>query len=120
MNLTTTTAAAVASGFAGLGAAKLAKTPFMRARAEHVGFSVQGYQLIGAAEVAGAAGVLAGLRYRPVGYAAGAGLLALLGGAAIRHVRQGDGPKELAPAILFATGTMGYLRALSTSSRAPR
>jgi hypothetical protein len=120
MKLTIATAATIAAGFTGLGAAKLAKSPFMRARAEHVGFSVQSYQVIGAAEVAGAAGVLAGLRYPPVGYAAGAGLLALLGGAAIRHLRQGEGPKELAPAMLFATGTMVYLVALSTSSRASR
>lgn len=114
------TAAIVATGFAGLGAAKLAKTACMRARAEHVGFSAEAYQLIGAAEVAGAAGILVGLRHPPVGYAAGAGLLALLGGAAARHLRQGDGPKELAPAVVFATATLGYIVALPTSSRPSR
>lgn len=106
---------ALAVVFAALGAAKIAKTSSMRARAEHVGFSAENYQLIGAAEVLGAAGVAAGLVYAPVGYAAGAGLLALLAGAVGAHLRAGDRAKDLGPAVLFAAGTVGYLLVLGAS-----
>lgn len=107
--------ALVAAGFICLGAAKVAKTPSMRARAEHVGLSARSYQLIGVAEIAGAVGVLTGLRHAPIGYAAGAGLLCLLAGAAIAHTRSGDGPTQLAPAALFAAGTAVYLSCLGAA-----
>lgn len=112
MSLATILAVVLTAAFAALGAAKLAKTPSMLARAEHVGFSAASYQLIGAAELAGAAGVAAGLWITPLGYAAGGGLLALLCGALATHARQGDGPKDVAPAALFALATVGYLVAL--------
>lgn len=115
MSLLITTSSLVAAGFAGLGAAKVIGTPFMRARAEHVGLSAASYRLIGAAELAGAAGVLAGLACDPVGYAAGSGLLLLLGGAVVAHARQGDGLAELAPAVVFAAGTASYLLALGAA-----
>lgn len=108
-------AALLAAGFGALGAAKIAKTPSMRARAEHVGFSAESYQLIGVAEVAGAAGVLVGLAFAPIGYAAGLGLLALLAGAAREHLRSGDRVAGIAPAALFATITVAYLVALGVS-----
>jgi len=105
----------VATGFVALGAAKVAKAPSFLTRAAHVGFSAESYQLIGVAELAGAAGVLAGLAYSPVGYAAGLGLLALMAGAAGAHVRAGDGPAQLAPAIVFAAGVGAYLVALGVA-----
>ena len=111
----TITAVAVAAGFTVLGAAKVAKTPFMRVRAERVGFKAESYQLIGGAELAGAAGVLAGLVYPPAGYTAAIGLLALLSGAIVSHTRHGDGLSELAPAVLFSAGTVAYLFALVAS-----
>jgi hypothetical protein len=110
------TGLALAVAFAALGAAKVARTSSMRARAEHVGFSAESYQLIGAAEVLGAAGVAAGLVYAPVGYAAGAGLLVLLAGAVRTHLRSGDRAADLGPAVLFAAGTVAYLLALGASS----
>jgi hypothetical protein len=87
----------------------------MVARAGHVGFSVQRYQLIGLAELAGAIGVLLGLAHSSLGYSAGAGLLALMAGALFTHTRQGDGPAEVAPAALFAAGTVAYLVLLATA-----
>ena len=101
--------------FASLGVAKIARTPSMRARAGHVGFSTESYQLIGAAEVLGAVGVAAGLVYAPVGYVAGAGLLVLLAGAVGAHLRTGDRAADLGPAVLFAAGTAAYLLALAAS-----
>lgn len=105
---------AVASGFIGLGVAKVAKTQAMRARAEHVGLDARAYQLIGVAEFAGGVGVLAGLRYPPLGFAAGAGLLVLMTGAVLAHARAADGPTQLLPAAVFAAGTLAYLLGLGT------
>ena len=45
-----------------LGAAKILAVPPMRAAAAHVGFSVAAYRRIGVLEVAGAVGLLVGLR----------------------------------------------------------
>jgi hypothetical protein len=115
MTISLVIALALACAFAGLGSAKIAKTPSMVARADHVGFTAQSYQLIGVAELAGAVGVLAGLAYLPIGYAAGLGLLALLGGAVATHVRRGDGPADLAPAATFAALAVAYLVVLGTT-----
>ncbi len=109
------TAAVVAAGFTIAGAAKLAKSPAMVARARHVGFSTRAYQLIGAAEVAGALGVLAGLRFAPLGYASGAALLHLMAGAAITHLRVGDKAVAAVPAAVFTLATAAYLIALGAS-----
>lgn len=106
---------ALGGAFAALGAAKVAKTPAMVARAGHVGLSVARYQLIGLAELAGALGLLLGLAYAPLGYAAGAGLVALMAGALLTHARQGDSPGEMAPAVLFAAGTVAYLALLGVA-----
>lgn len=106
------TATALATGFALLGSAKLAKAPFMVARAAHLDMSARSYQLIGLSELAAAAGVLAGLKHAIVGRAAGIGLLGLLGGAVRKHVRHGDGPRELVPAGVFAAGVVAYLVSL--------
>lgn len=108
-------ALALACAFAALGSAKIAKTPAMLTRAEHVGFTAQSYQLIGVAELTGAVGVVAGLAYLPIGYAAGLGLLALLGGALATHLRRGDGPADLAPAAAFAALAVVYLVVLGTT-----
>lgn len=115
MDLTVLLAVALGVAFAALGAAKVAKTPSMVARAGHVGFSVESYQLIGLAELAGALGILLGPVYSPLGYSAGAGLLALLTGALLTHARHGDGPTDVAPAVLFAIGTLAYLVLLGTA-----
>ena len=106
------TAGLVAAGFAGTGAAKLAKAPSMRARADHVGFGVKAYQLIGAAEIAGALG---GLWFIPLGYAAGACLLLLMAGALVTHIKVGDKPAEMLPAAVFALVTAAYVVSLGTS-----
>jgi uncharacterized membrane protein YphA (DoxX/SURF4 family) len=108
-------AVVLSAAFAALGAAKVAKTPAMVARAGHVGFSAERYQLIGVAELAGALGILLGLAFAPLGYAAAAGLVALMAGALLTHARQGDGPAEMAPALLFAAGGVAYLALLAAT-----
>jgi hypothetical protein len=109
MSSTTVLAALLVAAFALLGAAKLAASPAMRSRAEHVGFSVAAYRRIGALELLGVAGLLAGAALPAVGALAGLGLLLLLGGAVTTHLRNGDGPKEIAPAVVLGAVAVGYV-----------
>ena len=102
-------AALLVAAFALLGSAKLAAVPAMRTRAEHVDFSVEAYRRIGALELLGVVGLLVGAAFPTVGVLAGLGLLLLLGGAIVTHLRNGDGPKEIAPAVVLGVVTVGYL-----------
>ena len=95
--------------FAAAGSAKLAAVPAMRARAEHVGFSVAAYRRIGLLEVLGVLGLLLGAFVPIIGALAGAGLLMLLGGACIAHLRNGDGLREMAPAVVLGLVTVSFL-----------
>jgi hypothetical protein len=96
-------------------AAKLASHPKMRHAAAHFGIPWPRYRLIGAAELAAAAGVLAGLWWHPLGLAAAAGMAPLLLGALITHRRAADGGKEMAPALLALAITIAYLAVALTS-----
>ena len=89
----------LAALFAVLGVAKVLRQSSMISRTERLGFSVREIQGIGALEVAGAAGLVAGLFWPPAGIAAAVGLVALLIGAAVSHLRAGDGVKEIVPPI---------------------
>jgi hypothetical protein len=109
MNTTTILATLLIVAFAALGSAKLAAVPAMRSRAEHVGFTVAAYRRIGALEIAGVLGVILGTVFPVVGALAGTGLLLLLGGAVLTHLRNGDGAKELAPAVVLAAATVVYV-----------
>jgi hypothetical protein len=112
MNTAIPLAALVSVTFLALGAAKiLALTP-VRALAAHAGFSVQAYRGIGTLEVAGAVGVALGPVAAPLGVLAGAGLLILLAGAVVTHLRNGDGIDKAAPAVICALLVIGYLAAL--------
>ena len=91
--------------------AKLTGHPKMRASAAHFGIRWQRYRLIGVAELAAAAGVLAGLWWHPLGLAAAAGMAILLTGAMITHRRAKDSGKEMAPALLALAITIAYLAA---------
>ena len=95
--------------FAALGSAKLAAVPAMRAKAEHVGFSVSAYRRIGFAEVLAVIGLLVGAFVPVAGALAAAGLLVLLGGAVVAHLRNGDGVREIAPAVVLGVVTLSFL-----------
>ncbi|MGY6650808.1 DoxX family protein [Amycolatopsis sp. TRM77291] len=92
----------LAAIFAALGVAKILRQPALVSRTERLGFSVRGIQGIGVLELAGAAGLVAGFSWRPLGIAAAAGLVALLIGAAVFHVRAGDQIKDVAPPVWLA------------------
>lgn len=93
------------------GAAKLTGHPKMRDSAARFGIRWQRYRLIGAAELAAAAGILIGLWWHPLGLAAAAGMGVLLTGAVITHRRADDSGKEIAPALLALAITIAYLAA---------
>ena len=109
MTATTILAGVLVVAFAAAGAAKLAAVPAMRARAAHVGFSVAAYRRIGLLEILGVLGLLVGALLPAIGALAAAGLLLLLGGAMIAHLRSGDGPRELAPALVLGLATLAFL-----------
>jgi DoxX-like family len=91
------------------GSAKLLAHPKMRKAATHLGFPWRGYQLIGLAEMAAAAGVLIGLWWHPLGVVVAAGMALLLAGALLAHRQAGDAAKEIVPALLGLAITIAYL-----------
>ena len=91
------------------GSAKLLGHPKMQKSAAHFGIPWHHYRLIGVAELAAAAGVLAGLWWHPLGVAAASGMILLLIGALITHRRALDSAKEMAPALLSLAITIAYL-----------
>lgn len=91
------------------GSAKVLGLPRMRKAAAHFRIPWRGYQLIGVAELAAAAGVLTGLWWHPLGVAAAAGMVLLLTGALIAHRKAGDAAKEAAAALLALAITIAYL-----------
>jgi uncharacterized membrane protein YphA (DoxX/SURF4 family) len=113
MNASITLAVLVTLIFALLGTAKIMALPPMRELAAEAGFSVDAYRSIGVLEVAGAVGVALGLAVPLLGRVAAAGLLLLLAGALITHVRQGHEPRKYAPVIVCGVLVAGYLAALN-------
>jgi DoxX-like family len=109
MNPTLILAGLLVVAFAATGSAKLAAVPAMRTKAEHVGFSVSGYRRIGLLEVLAVLGLLAGAFVPLIGALAAAGLLMLLGGAVVTHLRNGDGVREIAPALVLGLVSLTYL-----------
>ena len=83
--------------------------PKMRQSAAHFGIPWPRYRLIGAAELAAAAGILVGLWWHPIGVAAAAGMILLLTGALITRRRAADSGKDTASAVLALVITIAYL-----------
>jgi hypothetical protein len=109
MNPTTILAGLLVVAFAVLGSAKLAAVPAMRTKAEHVGFSVSAYRRIGALEVLAVLGLLVGAFVPVIGALAAVGLLILLGGALLAHLKNGDGVREVAPAVVLGAAALTFL-----------
>jgi DoxX-like family len=96
------------------GSAKLLAHPKMRKAASHLGIPWSRYRLIGAAELAAAAGILLGIRWPPLGVAAAIGMVLLLLGALLTHRRAGDPAKEAMPGLLVLLLTIAYLVSAAT------
>ncbi|MFE4228814.1 DoxX family protein [Arthrobacter sp. NPDC056886] len=101
--------------FTMLGLAKVLGAAGMPARAAHVGFTSASFRRIGALELLAVLGLLLGLVLPWIGLAAAVGLLLLMTGACITHLRKGDGPREIAPAVAMMAGLVGYLVLVSAA-----
>lgn len=112
MILTITLACAIVLIFGGIRVLNTLALPKARELAAETGFSVAAYRRIGVLQLAGAAGVALGLTMPPLGGLAGAGLLLLLAGAVVVHLRKGDPVAKFAPAAVCAVLVASYLAAL--------
>ncbi|MGW4714187.1 DoxX family protein [Nocardia sp. NPDC004260] len=112
----TVLAGILAAEFLSFGTAKLAAVAAMRKRAEHLGYSMDSYRGIGAVEIVAAGGVVLGLVRPSIGMAAGTGLVLLMAGAIVSHLRNGDGVAEIAPAAGSGLAAVAYVVALGVSS----
>lgn len=101
MNVQNILTVLLAAMFATLGVAKMLAIPSMRERAAHVGFSAAAYRRIGALEVAAAVGLTGGGIFPLISLAAAGGLLLLLVGAVVAHVRAGDRLNSASPAVVL-------------------
>ncbi|MFE4703593.1 DoxX family protein [Streptomyces sp. NPDC056738] len=107
-------AVVLAAIFLLLGAAKLAAVPAMRQAAAHVGMTTTHYRLLGALEVAAGAGLLAGLRITALGAAAAVGLILLMAGAVVVHLRSGDPVARCLPAAAVGALAAAHLVLLAS------
>lgn len=82
------------------GAAKVAGLELSAHERDRFGLTAPQWTAIGALELAGAAGAVAGLRRHPLGAAATTGLALLSAGALATHVRAGDPALRMVPGAL--------------------
>jgi hypothetical protein len=90
-------------------AMKLTGAQSMRDGADHFNIPWPRYRLIGVLEVAAAIGAAAGIMWRPIGLAAGVGVVALMLGALYFHIRAGDKPAAAVGAVVVLLASVGYL-----------
>jgi uncharacterized membrane protein YphA (DoxX/SURF4 family) len=112
-------AAAIVSGLLAAalllsGRGKLVKDPQQMKTMSTVGFPEDKLWLLAAAETAGAAGVVAGLFWWPIGVAAAAGVILYFLGAVGAHLRVRDPSFVPALVLLLAAVAALVLRALTT------
>jgi uncharacterized membrane protein YphA (DoxX/SURF4 family) len=103
--------------FAVTGTQKILAVPAMVGRAEHLGFTATSYRYLGVLEVLGAVGLVLGAFLPWLGIAAAVGLLLMMGGAVVAHVRGGDGRRELVPAVAVGLAVLAYLALMVTHYR---
>jgi DoxX-like protein len=92
--------ALLAAMFAFAGSIKVVGVRQSLAIRDHLGVDPTQWRLIGLLELAGVAGVLAGLKWAPIGIAAAIGLTLLILGAIVFHVRASDSVADTAPAVI--------------------
>jgi DoxX-like family len=97
--LTVAVTVLIALAAAGSAIVKLTKQPKLIESLAKLGVPLSWLPLLAAAELAGAVGVLLGLRVPALGIAAGIGLVLYFIGAVISHVRKGD--RGFAPPLVL-------------------
>lgn len=96
----------LAGAFAVAGGAKVTAQPVMVSAAQHTGFSLQSFKLIGIAEIAGALGLVVGLWVAWIGIVAALGLLVTMVSAVAVHARAGDKITGYGPPAALAALTL--------------
>jgi DoxX-like protein len=86
--------------FAATGTMKVLETDTARRNAAHLGISLRTGRLIGAAELAAAAGLLGGLAVKPLTVGTAAALILLMIGAIGSHLKAGDKGAAVLPAVI--------------------
>ncbi|MCW2755302.1 MAG: hypothetical protein JWQ32_2713 [Marmoricola sp.] len=112
--MTMAVTAALALLFLLSGATKVVPTPRSVPVREKLAIPATAWALLGAAEIAGAAGVLVGLSVRPLGIAAAVGLVLVGIGAVVAHGRLKDGLAHAAPAVVALVLAVAALALIST------
>jgi hypothetical protein len=97
--VTVVLAIVLALAFGAAGGQKVAGVKAAMDNADHFHISHNAYKGIGALELLAVIGLLVGLIVWPLGVAAGAGLVLLMTGAIISHIRVGDKIAQFAPAL---------------------
>lgn len=88
-------------GFALASLPKVSAADNMVAELARLGVSTGLVRLIGALEFLGAAGLVIGLWIGPLGIAAAAGLVLLMAGAVISHLKAHDSAKKTVPSLVL-------------------
>ena len=86
--------------FAFTGLIKILGTTTARANAEHLGISLRLSRLIGVAELAAVAGLLAGIAVKPLGIVTAGAVVLLMAGALGYHLKARDNGAVLLPAAV--------------------
>lgn len=88
---------------------KLRRQKSIVAAMEAVGVPHSWLPRLASVEIAGASGLLAGLAYRPLGIAAGAGVFLYFCGAVVFHLRANDRKGLVAPSVLAVMALLATL-----------
>jgi hypothetical protein len=99
----------LALAFGAAGAQKVAGAKMARETAVHLGVPWSRYRGIGVLELLAAIGLLVGLAVWPLNVAAAAGLVLLMIGAVIFHLRVGDKINVFGPALALAVLSLAEL-----------
>lgn len=96
----------LAAGYVAAGLPKVLARPTAVDNARQLGYSQRAFRLIGLLELSGSAGLVVGLFWAPLGLAAAAGLVLLVTGAVITHLRRRDSVAVAAPAVVFVAASV--------------
>ncbi|MBG6064618.1 DoxX family protein [Micromonospora ureilytica] len=92
----------------------LVRDPDVVATLTRVGVKPTLIPVLALPKIAGALGLLAGIAYRPLGLAAGIGVVLFFAGAVLAHLRVKDARGALGPAVLALIGAAAPCLAIAT------
>jgi hypothetical protein len=85
-----------------------------------LGVPLGAFPLLAACEIAGAVGLVAGIRWERLGIAASIGLVAYFVGAILTHLRVGDFAGMWSPALMLAISLTALITRIRSGARAWR